>query len=425
MDWPHSLRALAAPNFRRYYIGQTISMIGTWVQSVAVMWLAWRLSGSTWYTGLIGFLASAPNLFLAPFAGVLGDRVSRRRLLIAVLTLMAAQSIVLAVLTGMHAMTMPLLAFLALWGGICNSFEIPTRQSIYSQLIEKREDLPNAIALNSMLMNGTRLIGPSIGGLLIAAFSETVCFALNALSFIAVVWALMKLTVKPRQKRAPTHPLHDLAEGWRYCMRSLPIRRMLFTLAAVSASISPYATLMPAIAVRVFERGAALVGLFIGCVGLGAFIAALSLARRPNVRGLGKWIGAAGVIAGVGAIGFGFSEWIWLSCILLAMEGFGMFMTGAPCNTIMQTIVDEEKRSRVLSFYTMFFVGIAPIGIYLAGWLADHIGARHTFAVGGVISLIAGLAFLAQMKTFRTHLRQAYVARGIIPSLEDTRVANP
>ena len=400
-------------------------MVGTWVQSVAVMWLAYRLSGSTWFTGLIGFLASAPNLFLAPFAGVLGDRVSRRKLLIVVLTLMATQSTLLAVLTGMHVMTMPILALLALWGGICNSFEIPTRQSIYVQLIENPLDLPNAVALNSMLMNGTRLIGPSIGGVLIALFSETVCFVLNALSFGAVVWALMSLTVKPRQKRAPTHPLHDLAEGWRYSMGSLPIRRMLFTLAAVSASISPYGTLMPAVAVRGYGRGAELVGLFIGSVGLGAFVAAVSLARRPNVRGLGKWIGASGVIAGVGAIGFGFSDLIWLSCILLALEGFGMFMTGATCNTIMQTIVDEDKRSRVLSFYTMFFVGIAPIGVYLAGWLADHIGARHTFAVGGVISLIAGLSFLAQMKTFRTHLRRAYVARGIIPSLEDTRVANP
>ncbi|HST00328.1 MAG TPA: MFS transporter, partial [Usitatibacter sp.] len=215
-NWPHSLRALASPNFRRYYIGQTISMVGTWVQSVAVMWLAYRLSGSTWFTGLIGFLASAPNLFLAPFAGVLGDRVSRRKLLIVVLTLMATQSTLLAVLTGMHLMTMPILALLALWGGICNSFEIPTRQSIYSQLIEDPLDLPNAVALNSMLMNGTRLIGPSIGGVLIALFSETVCFVLNALSFGAVVWALFSLTVKPRQKRAPTHPLHDLAEGWRY-----------------------------------------------------------------------------------------------------------------------------------------------------------------------------------------------------------------
>ncbi|HEX4331340.1 MAG TPA: MFS transporter [Usitatibacter sp.] len=424
-NWPHSLRALAAPNFRRYYIGQAISMVGTWVQSVAVMWLAYRLSGSTWFTGLVGFLTSAPHLFLAPFAGVLGDRVSRRKLLIAVLTLMALQSVALAVLTGMHVITMTMLAGLALFGGVCNAFEIPTRQSIYSQLINEREHLPNAIALNSMLMNGTRLIGPSIGGVLIAAFGETVCFAVNAVSFIAVVGALFRVTVHPRQKRAPSHPMHDLAEGWRYAMGMLPVRRMLVILAAVSFSISPYATLMPAISVRTFHQGAELVGIFIGFVGLGAFIAAAGLARRPNVRGLGKWIGFAAIIAGVGAVGFGLSRHVWLSCAFLMMEGFGMFMTGATCNTIMQTIVDEEKRSRVMSYYTMFFVGIAPIGHYLQGWLADHIGAPRTFLVGGVIALAAGAAFLAQMKGFRSHLRQLYVSRGIIPSLEDTRVANP
>src|SRR5260221_14251046 len=285
-------------------------MIGTWVQAVAVMWLAYRLSGSTWFTGLIGFLNNAPHLFLGPFAGVLGDRVSRRKMLITVLSLMALQSVMLAVLTGMHLITMWQLAVLALFAGVCNSFETPTRQSIFVQLIDKREDLPNAIALNSMLMNGTRLIGPSLGGLLIAAFNETVCFTVNAVSYIAVVAALMTLKVTPRPQRAPSHPLHDLAEGWRYAMGMLPVRRMLFTLAAVSFSISPYATLMPAIAVKSFHEGAALVGLFIGCVGLGAFIAAVGLARRPTVRGLGKWIGVAAIVAGVGAGGFGLSPWI-------------------------------------------------------------------------------------------------------------------
>ena len=182
MAFPHSLRALASPNFRRYYIGLTVSMIGTWVQSVAVMWLAYRLSGSTWFTGLIGFLNSAPHLFLAPFAGVLGDRVSRRKVLITVLSLMSVQSTTLALLSGFHVITMPLLAGLALFAGICNAFETPTRQSIFVQLLERREDLPNAIALNSMLMNGTRLVGPSLGGLVIAAWGETACFALNAVS---------------------------------------------------------------------------------------------------------------------------------------------------------------------------------------------------------------------------------------------------
>ncbi len=426
MRLPESLRALRSPQFRRYYIGQTVSMIGTWIQSVAVMWLAYRLSGSTWFTGLIGFLNSAPHLFLAPFAGVLGDRVSRRKLLMTVLSLLALQSTALAVLSGLNIITMPQLAALALFSGICNAFETPTRQSIFIQLLDKREDLPNAIALNSMLMNGTRLIGPSIGGILIAAFGETPCFAINAFSYTAVVGALAGLKiVTPRPRRAPSHPLADLADGWRYSMGLLPVRRMLFTLGAVSLSISPYATLMPAIAVKSFGQGADLLGLFIGAVGLGAFIAAVTLAMRHNLRGLGKWIGLSCVIAGAGSIGFGFSRSVPLSFALLMMEGFGMFMVGAACNTILQTLVEEEKRSRVLSYYAMFFIGTAPIGHYFGGWLAEHVGAPLTFVAGGAICLVTGIAFMVQLGTFRSHLRKAYVARGIIPSLEDTRISNP
>ena len=425
MPLPHSLRALRSPNFRRYYIGQTVSMIGTWAQSVAVMWLAYRLSGSTWFTGLIGFLNSAPYLFISPFAGVLGDRMSRRKLLMVALSLMAVQSAILAALSGFSIITMPQLAALALFGGICNAFETPTRQSIFVQLLEKREDLPNAIAMNSMLMNGTRLIGPSIGGLLIAAFSETFCFAFNCVSYLAVLIALKGVRLSPGPRRAPSHPLADLAEGWRYAMGTLPVRRMLFTLAAVSASISPYATLMPAIAVKTFHQGPELVGLLLGAVGLGAFVAAVSLARRPSVRGLGKWIAASAMIAGIGAIGFGFSRSTWLSAFLMTLAGFGMFMTGSAINTILQTVVDEEKRSRVMSYYTMFFIGVAPLGHYAAGWLAEHIGAPLTFVVGGVISTLTGLAFALQMKTFRSHLRKVYVGRGIIPASDDTRMGNP
>ncbi|HET7729647.1 MAG TPA: MFS transporter [Usitatibacter sp.] len=425
MALPHSLRALASPNFRRYYTGQAISMIGTWVQSVALMWLAYKLSGSTWFTGLVGFLQSIPHLFLGPFAGVLGDRLNRRTLLMTALSLLALQSTVLAVLSGTQLITMGQLAALALFAGICNSFETPTRQSIFVQLLDRREDLPNAIALNSMLMNGTRLVGPSIGGLLIAFFDETVCFALNAASYFAVVGALWYVRMPPPAARRTTHPLADLAEGWRYAMGLLPVRRMLFTLAAVSFSISPYSTLMPAMAVQSFGQGAELVGLFIGAVGFGAFISAVTLARRPNVRGLARWLPAAAIVSGLGAIGFGLSTSVYASVVLMMMAGFGMFMTGATCNTIIQTVVDEEKRSRVMSYYTMFFIGIAPFGHYLAGWLADHIGVRYTFVAGGTIALATGVLFAAQMRTFRSHLRVAYVTRGIIPASEDTRMGNP
>ena len=426
MPLPHSLRALGSPNFRRYYSGQAVSMIGTWIQSVAVMWLAYRLSGSTWFTGLIGFLVNIPHFFLAPVAGVMGDRVSRRKLLMLVLSLLALQSLALALLSGLGIITMTQLAALAFLAGILNAFETPTRQSIFVQLLERREDLPNAIALNSMLMNGTRLIGPSIGGLLIALFSETVCFAINALSYLAVLFALFGVKIVHRRpQRAPTHLAADLAEGWRYAMGMLPVRRMLFALAAVSISISPYGSLMPAIAVRTFGEGAELVGLFIGAVGLGAFASAITLARHPGVRGLAKWLPIAPMVAGLGAIGFGLSREVWLSALLITLAGFGMFMLGATCNTILQTVVDEEKRSRVLSYYSMFFIGVAPVGHYLAGWLADHIGAPMTFVACGAVSLATGVAFAAQMKTFRSHLRAAYQQRGIIAASEDTRTGNP
>jgi MFS family permease len=417
---PHSLRALGSRNFRLYYSGQAVSMLGTWVQSIAVMWLAYRLSGSTAFTGLIGFLNTAPHLFIGPFAGVLGDRMSRRKMLMTVLALLAVQSLTLAVLSGLRLITMPQLAALALFSGLCNAFETPTRQSFFVQILDRREDLPNAIALNSILMNGTRLFGPSIGGVLIALTDETVCFALNAISYAAVLGALYRVRVPhARAPRPPSHPLADLAEGWRYAMGFLPVRRMLFTLGAVSVSISPYSTLMPAIAVKTFHQGAELVGLFVGAVGLGAVISAIFLARRPSVVGLVKWIAISGAVAGLGAIGFSFSRWVAPSAVFMMMAGFGMFMTGACCNTILQTIVDDEKRGRVMSYYTMFFIGTSPIGHIGGGWLAEHIGAPLTFLVGGSIALFTGLLFAWQMPTFRAHLRPVYVTRGIIPASND------
>jgi MFS family permease len=426
LPFPQSLRALESPNFRRYFMGQAVSMIGTWVQSVALMWLAYRLSNSTWFTGVIGFLNSAPHLFLATFAGVLGDRVSRRKMLMVVLTLLSVQAAMLAVLSGLGIITMPELAALALFAGVCNAFETPTRQSIFVQLLERREDLPNAIAMNSMLMNATRLVGPSLGGFLIAAFGETVCFTVNAVSYVAVLVALFGVRiVHPRPRRAHAHPLADLAEGWKYAMGMIPVRRMLFTLSAVSFSISPYATLMPAMAVETFHEGAELVGVFIGAVGLGAVISAISLARRPSVRGLGKWIAIAAIVAGLGSMGFGFSRNVWVSIPLMMMTGFGMFMTGATCNTILQTMVDEEKRSRVMSYYTMFFIGVAPLGHYTQGWIAEHIGAPATFVAGGAMCFVTGLAFAFQLKSFRSHLRLVYVSRGIIPATENTRMGDP
>ncbi len=416
MPLPHSLRALGSPNFRIYYAGQAVSMIGSWVQSLALMWLAYRLSGSTWFTGLVGFLNSVPYLVLSPFAGVLGDRLDRRHILMTVLALLFLQSTALAILSGFGVLTMAQLAALALFAGVANSFETPTRQSFFVQLLDNREDLPNAIALNSVLMNGARLVGPSIGGLVIAAWGETACFAINAATYLVVLAALRHArAVRPAPARAPSHPLADLADGWRYAMGFVPIRRMLLLLATLSVTVGAYSTLMPAIAVKTFGEGARLVGLFIGAVGLGAVIAAVGLARRHSVRGLAKWIGFSSIAAGLGAAGFCFSRSVPLSALLMAVSGFGMFMTAASCNTIVQSVVDEDKRGRVMSYYTMFFIGSLPLGHLAAGALAERIGAPYTFLAGGILCALAGAAFTWRLPSFREHLRPAYVARGIIP----------
>jgi MFS family permease len=395
-------------------------MIGSWVQSIALMWLAYRLSGSTWFTGLVGFLNSVPYLVLSPFAGVLGDRVERRLILMVVLGLLGVQAALLALLSGLGVITMWQLAALGLFAGVCNSFETPTRQSFFVQLLEDREDLPNAIALNSVLMNGARLVGPSLGGFIIAAAGETACFALNAVSYLAVLGALLRIkTVRNPAARGASHPLADLAAGWRYAMGHVPIRRMLVLLSTVSVSIGPYASLMPAIAVKTFGEGATLVGIFIGAVGFGAVVSAVGLARRPNIRGLAKWIPIAATTGGLGAVGFCFSRSVPLSALFMAMAGFGMFMTAASCNTILQSIVDDDKRARVMSFYTMFFIGSLPLGHLAGGWLAEHIGAPRTFLAGGLLCMLAGLVFAARIGSFRTHLRTAYLSRGIIPSPGD------
>jgi MFS family permease len=416
VTFPHSFRALNSTNFRRYYAGQAVSMVGTWVQSIAMMWLAYRLSGSTWFTGLVGFLNSAPYLVLSPFAGVLGDRIDRRLILRVVLTLLMVQAVVLAILSGLGVITMAQLGALALFAGIANSFETPTRQSFYVHLLEDRADLPNAIALNSILMNGARLVGPSIGGLIVAAAGETVCFAINAATYLAVLWALAYTrVVRAIPARPASHPLADLADGWRYAMGFAPVRRMLFMLAIVSITIGPYTSLMPAIAVKTFGEGAALVGLFIGAVGFGAVVSATSLARRRSVRGLAKWIGIAAIAAGAGTSAFSFSRSIPLSVGFMAMAGFGMFMTGAACNTIIQSIVDDDKRGRVMSYFTMFFIGSLPIGHLAAGFLAEKVGAPFTFLAGGILCAAAGAVFAIRLPSFREHLRPVYVERGLIP----------
>ncbi len=307
MPFPDALRALRHRNFRTYYTGQAISMIGTWVQAIANTWLAWQLSGSTTITGLVGFVAHIPMLVVAPFAGVMGDRFDKRRMLFIVQCLLIVQSLTLALLVGLELITVQLLVTSVFIIGLLNAVETPIRQSFFVQLIEDRTDLPNAIALNSVLMNATRLVGPALGGILIAATNETVCYAVNAVLTVAVLVSLANIriaAVSHANIRKAGSFLAELAEGWRYAFGMPVIRVLLIVIGVISFTISPYVTLMPAMVVKSFQGGSELVGYFIASVGLGAFIGALRLAMLKNVRGMAKWIAIAAVVAGAATIGF-------------------------------------------------------------------------------------------------------------------------
>ena len=417
MPLPHSLRALRHQNFRRYYVGQTVSQLGSWMQSTAVMWLAYRLTESTAATGLIGFLAMVPYIFVTPLAGALSDRVSRRKLLMTVLSLSAVVAAIMSILTYTQHMTIFLLGVLAFTQGILNGTEVPTRHAFFVQLIEDKEDLPNAIALNSININSTRLIGPAIGGLLIAALGEAACFGLNAISFLAVLIQLRRITPRERLRKDNTTGLFaDLVEGWRFGLTHPVIRPLVLTVGAISFAISPYTVLMPAISTQTFGKGAGLNGLFISCVGLGALAGAILLARRPNVRGLTGWLWMTGSLAAIGIIGFSFSRNEWLSFMCMAITGMGLMGTSATVNTIVQSIVEEDMRGRVVSIYSTFFIGAAPLGHLAAGWLAEHIGAPRTFTACGLVCAVAVGSYALYLPRLRAHLRPIYLKRGIIPA---------
>jgi MFS family permease len=334
-----------------------------------------------------------------------------------VLSLSVIVATILAWLTFTHQITIFWLGMLAFLQGILNGTEVPTRHAFFVQLIEDKTDLPNAIALNSININGTRLIGPAIAGLLIAGVGEAACFTLNALSFLAVLAQLMRIS--PRERHQQAHHkslLADLAEGWRFGFSNPVIRTLVLTAGAASFCISPYTVLMPAISVQTFGKGAELNGLFISCVGLGALAGAILLARRPDIRGLTRWVMMMVALAAVGTIGFSFSRNEWLSFLCMAMTGMGLMGTSASVNTIVQSIVDENMRGRVVSIYSTLFIGSAPIGHLAAGWLAEHIGAPRTFTVCGVACGMTALAYLLYLPRLRIHIRPIYEKRGIIPA---------
>jgi MFS family permease len=417
-DWTFALRALRSRNYRLFFTGQSISLIGTWMTRIAASWLVYRLTDSAFLLGLVGFAGQIPALAFGPFAGVWVDRWDRRRTLVVTQALSMAQSLALAVLALANIITISEIIWLSLFQGLINAFDMPARQAFVVEMIENPADLGNAIALNSSMVNAGRLIGPAIAGVVVAAVGEGWCFLIDGFSYSGVILSLAAMRLTRRRASPPrTRVLHELAEGWRYVSRFAPIRSILLLLALVSLVGSPYTVLMPVFASDVLGGGAHTLGFLMAASGVGALSAAVSLAVRRSVLGLGRVIPISAVLFGAGLAGFALSKWMWLSIPLMFVTGFGMMRQMAASNTVLQTIVEQDKRGRVMSFYSMSFLGMAPFGSLFAGMLASRIGAPLTLLSGGAVCIAGGVWFARQLPRVRQLLRPIYAQLGILPEV--------
>jgi MFS family permease len=410
-----AVRALRHRNYKLFFGGQSLSLIGTWMTQVASSWLVYRLTNSAWLLGLVSFSGQIPALLLTPFAGVWVDRWDRRNVLKVTQVLAMIESFALAALALSGRVNIWHILGLTMFQGAVNAFDIPARQTFVVEMIEDRADLSNAIALNSSMMNGARLIGPSIAGAIIAVAGEGYCFLIDGISYIAVIASLMLMNTKPGVPRIHENLFSELKAGWRYIIGFDPIRSILGLIAFVSLFAVPYTVLLPVFASVILHGGPHTFGFLTGATGLGAFISAIVLAMRKSIVGLGKRMAVTSLTFGAGLILFAFSHTVWLSIPLMLLVGFSMMQVMAAGNTILQTIVDEDKRGRVMSFYTLAFIGIAPFGSLIAGALANRIGAPATVIAGGVLCILASAWFFARLENIRKIVRPLYVERGILP----------
>ncbi len=412
----HAWRALRHRNFRLFFGGQSISLVGTWMTRIATSWLVYRLTGSALLLGTVSFAGQIPTFLFAPFAGVWVDRLDRRKVLVWTQTLSMVQSLLLAGMTLSGHITIPWLLAVSVMQGVINAFDMPGRQAFLVQMVEDKRDLGNAIAINSSMVNVARLIGPSLAGMLIAATSEGWCFLIDGISYLAVIASLLMMRIHvPAVKRLGASMLTDLKAGWTYVSEFLPIRTILLLFAVISLMGMPFVVLMPIFAARVLHGGPHTLGFLMGAMGVGALVSALSLAARKSVRGLIRMIPIAAAVFGLGLIGFGLSRVFWLSMIMVFVAGMGMMQGMASSNTIIQTIVSEDKRGRVMSYYTMAFMGMAPFGSLLAGTMAHKVGAPLTVIMNGSAVLLGAVWFMTQLPAVRREIRPVYREMGILP----------
>ena len=412
------VRALRYRNYRLFFAGQSVSLIGTWMQQIALSWLVYRLTHSAFLLGLVGFAGQIPAFFFAPFAGAFADRWNRHTILILTQSLAMVQAFVLSFLVLTETIMIWHVLVLNICLGIINAFDMPTRQSFLVEMIEDKKDLPNAIALNSSMFNGARLLGPSVAGILIAAVGEGTCFLINGVSYLAVIASLLLMKLAPKNvKPRTTKVWHEVKEGFSYASGFEPIKVILLMAALMSLMGMPYTVLMPIFAKDILHGGPDALGFLMGSAGVGALGGLLYLASKKSVLGLGRLIPLAAIIFGLGLVAFSFSRVFWFSLIVLLVIGLGQMIQMAASNTLLQTIVDDDKRGRIMSFFTTAVMGMTPFGSLFAGALASKIGAPWTIFIGGIACLAGAAFFTKRLPALREKIRPIYIKMGIIPEI--------
>jgi MFS family permease len=415
-----TFRSLRHPRFRAFFVGQTVSVVGFWLQQIALSWLVYRLTKSPLMLGVVAFAGTIPMLVLSPIAGVIVDRVDRRRVVLATQTAQMLQAFALAAFTFAGAIRPEWIPWLAAVYGVAWAFDAPARQALLPLMVGGREDMPNAIALNSLIMNLGRFVGPVIAGALLALAGEAWCFLLNGLSFLAVLRALHALPSAP-PARAPGAWRAQLADGFSWVWRFAPARLLIAHLVLMSLTLPGYQSLMPIFAAEVFGGDARVQGLLVTCAGAGALASTAMLAARPSVRGLVRVILGATFAAGVALVAFSWTTWLPAACLALAVVGGGIILCAAGTNTVLQSVVDDDRRGRVVSIYVMAFLGIMPLGNLATGWLARHAGAAAALTIAGGVCAAGSLAFLFAYPRIRAGLLPVYRELGIIPAGEETK----
>ncbi|MDD5458293.1 MAG: MFS transporter [Phycisphaerae bacterium] len=402
-------------NYRLFFSGQSLSLVGTWMQKTAMIWLVWRLTNSALVLGLVTFAGQIPGLLLTPYGGVVADRFNKKRILIATQILPMIQALILGLLVLTDQIAVWHLILLNIVLGVINAFDMPIRQAFVVEMIDNRDDLGNTIALNSSMVTGAKLLGPPAAGLLIAATGEGVCFVINAASYLPVIVSLLLMKINfPKRQAHHTSAWQQLKGGFVYTFGFAPVKAIILLVAMVSVAAMPYVVLVPVFTSNILHGGAHTFGFLMGASGVGALMGAAYLAARKTVLGLDKVIVAATTLFGIGLIAFSFSTVLWLSMPFMLIAGFGMMVQFASCNTVLQTIVDDEFRGRVMSFYTMSFIGTMPFGSLLAGILADAIGSQPTVLLGGLFCLLSATLFAKKLPQLRKIARPIYVKKGII-----------